>query len=167
MLVIPDANAYTRPESGALLFGLREENSPHFDPKELNSLPNTDFLGNPDDRWDIIEKYGQNFINFFPKLPDVSISSCITGISTYTPDGYYNIGALPQIKGFYVAAGCAGAGVAGSGGIGRLMSEMVMSEHTFVDVTPFALDRFGKIDSFSMEFRQSCADARGNKKDGG
>lgn len=167
MLVIPDANAYTRPESGALLFGLREENSPHFDPKELNPLPNTDFLGNSDDRWDIIEKYGQNFINFFPKLPDVSISSCITGISTYTPDGYYNIGTLPQIKGFYVAAGCAGAGVAGSGGLGRLMSEMVMSEPTFVDVTPFALDRFGKIDSFSMEFRQSCADARGNKKDGG
>jgi 4-methylaminobutanoate oxidase (formaldehyde-forming) len=167
MLVIPDANAYTRPESGALLFGLREENSPHFDPKELNSLPNTDFLGNPDDRWDIIEKYGQNFISFFPKLPDTSISSCITGISTYTPDGYYNIGALPQIKGFYVAAGCAGAGVAGSGGIGRLMSEMVRNEPTFVDVTPFALHRFGKIDPFSTEFRQSCADARGNKKDGG
>lgn len=167
MLVIPDASAYTRPESQALLFGLREDSSPHFDPNDLNKIPNTDFLGNPEDQWDIIEKYGQNFMSFFPGFPDVRISTCITGVSTYTPDGYYNIGTLPQIKGFYVAAGCAGAGVAGSGGIGKLMSEIIMNEQLMVDIAPFALDRFGTFDPFSMEFRQRCADARGNKKDGG
>ncbi len=167
MLVLPDANAYSRPEGGALLFGLREENSPHFNPKHLNKLPNADFLGNPDDRWGLIEKYGRKFQEFFPNFFDMGIKNIITGISTYTPDGYYTLGSFPGKKGFYAATGCTGAGVAGSGGIGRLIAEMINNEPLFANEAPFRLERFGKIDPTSKEFRQRCADARFKKKDGG
>jgi len=167
MLVIPDANVYSRPENGSLLFGLREENSPHFHPKHLNRFPNSDFLGNPDDRWGLIEKYGRKFQEFFPDFFDMGIKNVITGISTYTPDGYYTLGSFPGKKGFYAATGCAGAGVAGSGGIGRLIAEMITEESLFVNPEPFRIDRFGTFDPMSSDFRQRCSDARSNKKDGG
>jgi len=167
MLVLPDANAYSRPEAEGLLFGLREKESPHFDAKEINKEPNTDFLGNQDDRWGLIEKYGRKFQEFFPDFFDMGIKNVITGISTYTPDGYYTLGSFPGKKGFYAAAGCAGAGVAGSGGIGRLITEMINKEALFTDINPFRLDRFGAIDPTSKEFKQRCADARSKKKDGG
>lgn len=167
MLVLPDANAYSRPEAGGLLFGLREKESPHFDTKEIDKEPNTDFLGNPDDKWDLIEEYGQKLQIFFPNFFDMGIKEVITGISTYTPDGYYTLGFFPNKKGFYAAAGCAGAGVAGSGGIGRLIAEMISGETLFTDASPFRLDRFGNIDPTSEGFKQRCADARSKKKDGG
>ncbi len=167
MVVLPDAMAYSRPESGSLLFGLREENSPHFHPDELTKEPNTDFLGNPDDNWDIITNYGQDFASFFPDFENQGIGNCITGISTYTPDGYYSFGAIDNIQGFYVAAGCAGAGVAGSGGIGRMVTEMITGEELFANPNPFKVNRFTDFDPMSEEFRQRCADARSKKKDGG
>ena len=167
MLTIPDAMAYTRPESGALLFGLREENSPHFHPNDLAKEPHAAFLGNPEDQWDIILKQGKAFVSFFPEFENIGIENCITGISTYTPDGYYTFGEVKELQGFYVAAGCAGAGVAGAGGIGRMISEMINDDVLFTDGHPFRVGRFGAIDPMSVTFRQRCADARSKKKDGG
>jgi 4-methylaminobutanoate oxidase (formaldehyde-forming) len=167
MVVLPDAMAYSRPENGALLFGLREENSPHFHPNELNPNPNSDFLGPKNDAWDILENYGKDFINYFPKFEEIGIKNCITGISTYTPDGYYTVGSFPNFKGFYSATGCAGAGVAGSGGIGRLVTEMALNIPLYAHSEVFKIDRFTDFDPFSESFRQRCADARSKKKDGG
>lgn len=167
MIVMPDAMAYSRPENGALLFGLREENSPHFHPNELNPKPNTDFLGPKNDAWDILENYGKDFINYFPKFEETGMKNCITGISTYTPDGYYTLGTFPNFKGFYAATGCAGCGVAGSGGIGRLVAEMVMEIPLFAEAAVFSIDRFTDFDPLSEQFRQLCSDSRSKKKDGG
>ena len=167
MVVIPDAMAYSRPENGSLLFGLREENSPHFHPNELNPKPNADFLGPKDDAWDILEYYGKEFINYFPKFEETGMKNCITGISTYTPDGYYTVGPFPNFKGFYAATGCAGAGVAGSGGIGRLVAEMVLKIPLFAEASAFKIERFSDFDPLSDKFRQLCSDSRSKKKDGG
>lgn len=167
MVVMPDAMAYSRPENGSLLFGLREENSPHFHPNELNSKPNSDFLGPKDDAWDILEYYGKEFINYFPKFEQTGMKNCITGISTYTPDGYYTVGPFPNFKGFYAATGCAGAGVAGSGGIGRLVAEMVLEIPLYAEADVFRIDRFSYFDPLSEQFRQLCSDSRSKKKDGG
>ncbi|OGS70404.1 MAG: hypothetical protein A3F91_08045 [Flavobacteria bacterium RIFCSPLOWO2_12_FULL_35_11] len=167
MVVMPDAMAYSRPENGSLLFGLREENSPHFHPNELNPKPNADFLGPKDDAWDILENYGKDFINYFPKFEETGMKNCITGISTYTPDGYYTVGPFPNFKGFYAATGCAGCGVAGSGGIGRLVAEMVLEVPLFAEASAFRVERFSDFDPLSEKFRQLCSDSRSKKKDGG
>lgn len=167
MVVMPDAMAYTRPDGDSLLFGLREENSPHFHPNDLNPKPNLDFLGDAEDEWEIILDYGIKFSSMFPEFKNIGIKNCITGISTYTPDGYYTFGKSEEIEGFFIAAGCAGAGVAGSGGIGRMIAEMVLDKELFANKEPFRIDRFVDFDPMSTTFRQSCADARSRKKDGG
>lgn len=52
------------------------------------------------------------------------------------------------------------------GEVGIIIAEMVLGQEVFYDVGPFKIDEFGKADPLSHEFRQSCADARLNKKSG-
>ena len=166
IVILPDASAYTRPESGALLFGLRESKSVHFDPRNLPEDLTGHVFGDPEDRWNILIEQGDRFQRFFPKFDEIQIQHYIAGLSTYTPDGLFVLGGLPETKGFLAATGCSGAGVAVSGGMGRIITEMVLGQTTFCDVEPFKINRFGNIDPLSHEFRQSCADARSNKKSG-
>ena len=166
IVILPDASAYTRPESGALLFGLRESKSVHFDPRNLPEDLTGHVFGDPEDQWNILIEQGGRLQRFFPKFEEIQIQHYIAGVSTYTPDGMFVLGGLPETKGFLAATGCSGAGVAVSGGMGRIISEMVMGVDTFCDVEPFRIDRFGIVDPLSQEFRQHCADARSNKKSG-
>lgn len=166
IVILPDASAYTRPESGALLFGLRESKSVHFDPRNLPEDLTGHVFGDPEDRWNILIEQGDRFQRFFPKFDEIQIQHYIAGVSTYTPDGLFVLGGLPETKGFLAATGCSGAGVAVSGGMGRIITEMVLGIDTFCDVEPFKINRFGKTDPLSHGFRQSCADARSNKKSG-
>ena len=64
------------------------------------------------------------FSKFFPLIEEIKISTYIKGLSNYTPDGNFVLGALPSLDGFLAATGCAGAGIAMSGGIGRLVAEL-------------------------------------------
>ncbi len=166
IVILPDASAYTRPESGALLFGLRESRSVHFDPRNLPEDLTGYVFGDPEDQWNILIEQGENFQRFFPKFDQIEIQHYIAGVSTYTPDGMFILGGIPAVKGFLAATGCSGAGVAVSGGMGRVISEMVLDRNTFCNTEAFRPDRFGNIDPLSQEFRQTCADARSNKKSG-
>lgn len=166
IVILPDASAYTRPESGALLFGLRESKSLHFDPRNLPEDLTGHVFGDPEDRWNILIEQGGRLQRFFPEFNEVEIQHYIAGVSTYTPDGLFVLGGIPEVKGFLAATGCSGAGVAVSAGMGRIITEMVLGQEIFCDVEPFKIDRFGKVDPFCHEFRQSCADARSSKKSG-
>ena len=166
IVILPDASAYTRPESGALLFGLRESKSVHFDPRNLPEDLTGHVFGDPEDRWNILMEQGEGLRRFFPKFDEIEIPHYVAGVSTYTPDGMFVLGGLPETKGFLAATGCSGLGVAVSGGMGRIISELIMGMDTFSDIDPFRVDRFGTLDALSHEFRQRCADARSNKKSG-
>ncbi len=166
IVILPDASAYTRPESGALLFGLRESKSVHFDPRNLPEDLTGYVFGDPEDRWNILVEQWERFNKFFPKFDEIEIQHYIAGVSTYTPDGMFVIGGIPETKGFLAATGCSGAGVAVSGGMGRIISEIIMGQDVFCNVEPFRIDRFGIIDPFNYDFMRRCADARSVKKSG-
>lgn len=67
------------------------------------------------------------------------------------------------MEGFVAATGCAGAGIAMSGGIGRLVSELVTDRTLFVDPATHRIDRFGNVDPFDSAFLKRCAEARSGK----
>ena len=80
-----------------------------------------------------------------------------------TPDGQFVLGSVPDIDGFLVATGCCGSGIGASGGIGSAIAELAIEGKTGFDLERFRTDRFGRIDAFSPEWMQRCADARSNK----
>ncbi len=162
-VILPDANAYARTEMGGLLFGLRDRiclsHNPRLLPSDLSELRyNQDPEG-----WNVLEEQGSELARFFPGLETTRIAHYIAGPSTYTPDGHFVLGLVPDIEGFLVATGCCGSGIGASGGVGSAIAELAIEGKTGFDLEGFRTDRFGRIDSFSSEWMQRCASARSNK----
>ena len=162
-VILPDANAYARTEMGGLLFGLRDRVSLNHDPRQLpEDLSELRFDQDPEG-WNVLEDQGPELARFYPGLETTQIAHYISGPSTYTPDGQFVLGSVPDIDGFLVATGCCGSGIGASGGIGSAIAELAIGGETGFDLESFRTDRFGRIDAFSPEWMQRCADARSNK----
>lgn len=165
IVLLPDAQAYARPEGGGLLFGIRETKS--FTTSSLD-IPKdiSDFSFSPDrgvsDLSEVIDKLGR----FFPAVYDAGLKYYIAGFSGYTPDNNLSMGIIPGVKNLFAATGCAGAGISVSGGVGLAFAEMLAGKSNPYDFTNFNIDRFGKIDPFSKEWLDKCALARSQKRSG-
>lgn len=162
-VILPDARAYARPETDRLLFGFRETQSVAVDPRELPEKMNGYIFKQDPHGWESLLEGTPEFSKFFPLIEEIEITTYIKGLSNYTPDGNFVLGAMPSLDGFLAATGCAGAGIAMSGGIGRLVAELATGCPPFVDAAPHRIDRFGEINPFDPAFLQRCADARSGK----
>lgn len=160
---LPDARAYARPEVGGLLLGVQEPQSKTYDARALPA--ETDGLALTDDSadWDLLLRHTEDLRRHVRLLDEFEFAHHIAGLSVYTPDGLFAIGAFDGVAGFAVAGGCCGTGVSASGGIGRMVADIVLGRTPAIDPAPFRPDRFGAIDPFAAEFRARCAAARGAK----
>ncbi|PSL15819.1 4-methylaminobutanoate oxidase (formaldehyde-forming) [Marinobacterium halophilum] len=165
MVILPDANAYARPEVGGLLFGLRDQQPVYGDPATLPADIHGYLFNCDPDGWECLESGYAGLAEVFPAIEQLGIAHYLSGISSYTPDGKPLLGQT-AIPGLLVASGCSGGGIALSGGVGRLLAEQALEQTPFCDHAPFALDRFGAVDPFSEAFRIRCALARSNKRSG-
>jgi len=165
MVLLPDAQAYARPEGGSLLFGIRETNSFSVSPKNIPS-DISHFSFSPDkgenDLSEVIDKLGR----FFPKVYDIGLKYYIAGFSGYTPDGNLSMGKAPGINNLLLATGCVVAGISVSGGVGFAFSEMAAGRTNPYDFSDFDIQRFGKIDPFGNDWLSKCAMARSKKVSG-
>ena len=165
MVLLPDAQAYARPEGGGLLFGIREGKSLVASPKDVPK-DITDFVFSADEGMDDLFENGERLARFFPAFYDMGIKYYVAGFSGYTPDSQLVLGAVPGIKGFLVASGCCGAGISVAGGVGLGIAEMAAGKPNPLDFSEFEISRFGKIDPFGEEWLNKCAAARSNKVSG-
>ncbi|MCK0190045.1 FAD-binding oxidoreductase [Arenibacter sp. F20364] len=165
MVLLPDAQAYVRPEGGGLLFGIREKKSlvtsPKMVPKDI-----TDFVFSADEGMNDLFENGERLARFFPAFYDIGIKYYIAGFSGYTPDSQLILGPVPGTTGFLVASGCCGAGISVAGGVGLGIAEIAAGRPNPLDFSEFEISRFGRIDPFGEEWLNKCAAARSNKVSG-
>jgi sarcosine oxidase, subunit beta len=163
-VILPDARAYARPQGNRLLFGFREPQGVSVDPRELpEQMSGYTFQKDPNG-WESLLGGMPEFVKFFPQVEEIEISSYVRGLSNYTPDGRFVLGTLPGVEGFLAATGCAGAGIAMSGGIGRSVAELALGRPPFIDLAPHRIDRFGAtINPMDTVLLKQCADARSRK----
>jgi 4-methylaminobutanoate oxidase (formaldehyde-forming) len=165
IVILPDAQAYARPEGGALLFGIREKKSMSVSPKDIPSDISHYSFSMDRGMSDLMEVVDL-LARFFPKIYDIGIKFYIAGFSGYTPDNNLSMGAVPNVQHLYAATGCAGAGISVAGGIGLAFAEMMAGRANPYDFTEFTMNRFGQIDPFSKEWLDRCALARSQKRSG-
>ncbi len=161
--LLPDVQAYMRPEVGGMAIGVQEPNSATFDARELPHDINTFSPTQGEEHWDVIADAMAAVSVFFPGIEEAQFAGYVSGLSSYTPDGSILLGAVPGVGGFFTAAGCCGSGIALSAGIGSALSAMVRDGHSGLDVASFSPGRFGRVDPFGREFRNRCAAARASK----
>jgi sarcosine oxidase subunit beta len=167
IVFMTDIRAYARPEVGALLFGARERAPAVADPRELpENLQGFVFDDADPDGWANLADAFEPLSRYFPAIERLGIAHYITGPSNYTPDGQPIVGASAAISGLLVATGCNGSGITYSGGVGRLIAELVCGETPFIDTSRLDPARSLHIDPFAPAFLQACAQARATKSTG-
>lgn len=165
IVILPDAQAYARPESGSLLFGIREKHSLSVSPKSIPSdISNFQFSKDKGEH-DLSEVIHQ-LARFFPGVYDAGLKYYIAGFSGYTPDNNLSMGIPEGVNNLLLATGCAGAGISVAGGVGLAFAEMAADKPNPYDFSHFSIERFAKIDPFSHEWLERCAMARSKKLSG-
>jgi glycine cleavage system T protein len=136
----PDNLFYMREDVGAFLIGAFESNPKAW---SVEGVPweFTQELLNPE--WELFEPVMERAMQRIPLLAEAEIVELINGPDAFTPDGQYVIGPVPGIHGFYIAAGGSINGIAGGGGIGKILSEWIIEGEPSIDTHEMNVRRFG------------------------
>ena len=136
----PSLLVYFRPESGGLIMGGYER---HPAPWALDGIP-PDFNGKllPED-WPRFEELMTNALIRVPSIGEMEVVKLINGPEAFTPDGEFILGPT-EVRGLWTAAGFCAHGLAGAGGLGRLVAEWIIDGVPSLDVWHMDSRRFGR-----------------------
>jgi glycine cleavage system aminomethyltransferase T/glycine/D-amino acid oxidase-like deaminating enzyme len=135
----PSLLVYFRPESGGLVMGGYERQCA---PWGLDGIP-ADFNSRLlDEDWPRFEELMENAVVRVPALAEMEVIRLINGPEAFTPDGEFILGPS-DVRGFWVAAGFCAHGLAGAGGMGKLVAEWIVDGTPSLDVWHMDSRRFG------------------------
>jgi 4-methylaminobutanoate oxidase (formaldehyde-forming) len=140
----PDLLIYFREEGGGLVMGGYERNSAPWalDEHLLDAIP-ADFNGRLlEEDWPRFEEIAKNSSRRVPAMDEITVTRLINGPEAFTPDNEFCLGES-EVHGFFVAAGFCAHGLAGAGGIGRVMAEWILAGEPAMDVWEMDIRRFG------------------------
>ena len=92
--------------------------------------------------WDRFEEIAENATKRVPAMADVGLRKMINGPEAFTPDNEFCLGET-EVGGFFVAAGFCAHGIAGAGGIGKMVAEWVVEGEPSLDLWHMDISRFG------------------------
>ena len=136
----PDGFIYYKEEVGGLVMGGFE---PKAKPWKVDPIPSTfqfELLG---EDWDQFEILMTNAIHRTPCLETAEIKMLLNGPESFTPDGNFILGEAPELRNYFVCAGFNSAGIANSGGAGRLIAEWIIGGEASSDLWDVDIRRFG------------------------
>ena len=140
----PDNLIYFRQEVSGLLMGGYERSSKAWsaDYNSIDDIP-ADFNNTllPDD-WDRFYDIAEASQKRVPKMAEVGIKNFINGPEGFTPDNEFCLGET-SVGGLYVAAGFCAHGIAGAGGIGKVVAEWIVAGEPTMDLWHMDIKRFG------------------------
>jgi len=136
----PSLLVYFRPESGGLIMGGYER---HPAPWSLDGI-HSDFNGKLlAEDWPRFEELMTNAVVRVPALEEMEVVKLINGPEAFTPDGEFILGPT-EVRGLWTAAGFCAHGLAGAGGLGRLVAEWIVEGVPSLDVWHMDSRRFGR-----------------------
>lgn len=140
----PDLLVYFRQEVDGLLMGGYERNPEPFtaSPSRFDAVP-ADFNGKLlPENWSRMEEIAGNAARRVPAMADLGVRTVINGPEAFTPDNEFCLGET-DVAGLFVAAGFCAHGIAGAGGIGKVMAEWIVNGDPGFDVWHMDVNRFG------------------------
>ena len=136
----PDNLIYFRTEVGGLVMGGYERKPA---PWALDGIPDGFEAQLLPEEWDRMEELFTNAIARVPAMETAEVKKFFNGPEAFTPDADFLLGET-DVPGFWVAAGGCAHGLAGAGGIGKVMGEWIVDGLPEWDVWPLDVRRFGR-----------------------
>jgi glycine cleavage system aminomethyltransferase T/glycine/D-amino acid oxidase-like deaminating enzyme len=143
----PDLLIYFREDGGGLVMGGYERQSRAAflpdGPAGFDRIP-ADFNGRLlEDDWDRFEEITENSRRRVPAMEEIKVTRLINGPEAFTPDNEFCLGET-EVRGLFVAAGFCAHGLAGAGGIGKVMAEWIAEGEPSIDLWEMDVRRFGR-----------------------
>jgi 4-methylaminobutanoate oxidase (formaldehyde-forming) len=140
----PDNLVYFREEgAGLVMGGYERQSAPWFLDEHLRDRIPPDFNGRLlEEDWPRFEEIAINSARRVPAMEDVRVTRLINGPEAFTPDNEFCLGES-DVRGLFVAAGFCAHGLAGAGGIGKVMAEWIVTGEPSLDVWEMDIRRFG------------------------
>ena len=142
----PDLLVYYREDGDGLVMGGYERRSePAFladGPSRVEAIP-PDFNGRLlEEDWDRFEEIVENSKRRVPAMEQIAVTKLINGPEAFTPDNEFCLGES-EVAGFFVCAGFCAHGLAGAGGIGKVVAEWIAEGEPSLDLWHMDIRRFG------------------------
>jgi 4-methylaminobutanoate oxidase (formaldehyde-forming) len=137
----PDRLVYFRPEAGGGLVAGGYERDPA--PWSWEQGPPAGFNHMLlEEDWERFEPLAEGAFSLVPSMQTAEIVKMINGPEAFTPDGEFILGES-AVPGFFVAAGFCAHGIAGAGGVGKVIAEWIVGGEPELDVWKMDIRRFG------------------------
>ena len=140
----PDLLVYFREEGAGLVMGGYERRSAPWalDEHYVDAIPQ-DFNGRLlEEDWERFEEIVANSRKRVPAMDEITVTRLINGPEAFTPDNEFCLGET-EVRGLFVAAGFCAHGLAGAGGMGKLVAEWILEGEPSLDVWEMDIRRFG------------------------
>jgi 4-methylaminobutanoate oxidase (formaldehyde-forming) len=131
VLRVQDEHAYYKEDAGKILMGCFE---PIAKPWGMNGIPEDfcfDTLPEDHEHFEPILKAAMRRV---PVLAEAGIQLFFNGPESFTPDDRYYLGETPEVRGLFVASGFNSVGIAGSGGMGKVLAQWIVDGHPPMDL---------------------------------
>ncbi len=119
-----DACAYYKEDAGKILLGAFEPNAK---PWGMEGIPEDFSFDELPEDFDHFEPVLAQAIHRMPALETAGIQTFFCGPESFTPDVRYHLGAAPELKNCFVAAGLNSIGIQSAGGIGQVLAEWIQN----------------------------------------
>jgi sarcosine oxidase subunit beta len=129
MVIDFETTFYFHREGAGVLFGMGDP----------NETPTFDLTV----QWDFLEQVTPVATKRLPALADAPIAHAWAGLYEVTPDANPIIGPARDLPGFFLINGFSGHGFQHSPAAGRILADVITGHDPGMDLTPFALERFG------------------------
>jgi glycine cleavage system T protein len=138
----PDLLIYLRPHEGGLVMGGYQPDVASWGMDGIPQDFNHRLLPPDPERFAVVMDNARRRI---PALRDDSTTSeLVCGPEAFTPDGEFVLGESADVRGFFVAAGFCAHGIAGAGGVGKLMGRWIVEGDPGMNVWEMDVRRFGR-----------------------
>ncbi len=92
--------------------------------------------------WDRFLPLAEPAGRLVPAVVDAEVVRLVNGPEAFTPDGEFLLGET-EVRGLHVAAGFCAHGIAGAGGVGKVMAESIVAGEAPMDIWRMDVRRFG------------------------
>jgi sarcosine oxidase, subunit beta len=130
MTVDFQTSLYFHPEGDGVLLGMSDRSEGPGYATEVN--------------WDFLEKMFEQAARRAPALASAGIKTAWAGLYESTPDHQAILGPVPELEGFWCAAGFSGHGFMQAPAAALLLTQLLLDHRSEIDISPFAFGRFAK-----------------------
>jgi sarcosine oxidase subunit beta len=130
MTVDFQTSLYFHPEGDGVLIGMSDRSEPPGFATDVS--------------WEFLEKMFAQAERRAPALAAAGIKAAWAGLYESTPDHQAILGPVPEVEGFWCAAGFSGHGFMQAPAAALLLTQLLLDQRSEVDISPFAFTRFAK-----------------------